>query len=383
MPSELLVTGCYRSGTTLLEKLLHAHPEACIASQPFPGLYSYTKGLFDESRGLTRRYPLGHRFLEDRYADADLAEFLDARALTKADIDAVFEQLVRYGQGLWTPEILRLRESLLPGPFIDVYAQLMQEIPRLLAREQARVIGTKEILVEEYVPYLLERGRSVILIVRDPRDMIASLNFSERDNATGDARPVLYSIRVWRKSVACALAFEGHPRFRWVRYEDLVADAESVMAKLLQFLGLRELREGAFSKRLLDQRGREWKGNSSFDDKAGVSRESVGRYHHVLPGTVERLIGAAAAPEMKALGYPAPNIEADAIERYVDSFERVHPRFPADYSATPERVRAELDRLSLLSAPNLLTDAEATRWFVYPAAYRRLREAVATHSRTA
>jgi hypothetical protein len=61
--AELLVTGCYRSGTTLLEKLLHAHPASCVASQPFPVLYAYVKNLFDVSRGLLRRYPLGHRFL--------------------------------------------------------------------------------------------------------------------------------------------------------------------------------------------------------------------------------------------------------------------------------------------------------------------------------
>jgi hypothetical protein len=376
MPGELLVTGCYRSGTTLLEKLLHAHPDACVASQPFPVLYAYVKNLFDAGLGISRRYPLGHRFLEDAYGDADFEAFLDSRVLTRADVDAIFDQLASYTEGLWTPEILGSRQAIVPGRLIDLHEQLLRVMPNLLSRPDARVVGSKEILVEEYVPYLLQQGRSVILIVRDPRDMIASLNFSERDNATGAARPVLYSIRVWRKSVACALAFERHPRFRWVRYEDLIADTTGVMADLNRFLGLRERGPEAFTTPVVDQRGMEWRGNSSFRDKSGVSKESVGRYREILPGAVQRLIEAAATPEMKALGYAAPVVDADAIARYVDPFEHVHAKFPADYSADPERVRSELERLSLLTGSASLTDAEATRWFIYPAAYRRLRSAV-------
>ncbi|MFH2071358.1 MAG: sulfotransferase, partial [Actinomycetota bacterium] len=35
-PGQLLITGAYRSGTTLLEKLLHNHPDLSVAMQPFP-----------------------------------------------------------------------------------------------------------------------------------------------------------------------------------------------------------------------------------------------------------------------------------------------------------------------------------------------------------
>ena len=232
MPAELLVTGCYRSGTTLLEKLLHSQPDAGVASQPFPALYSFVKELFDAERGLERRYPLGHRFLEDRYADRDFAEFLDRRSLGVSELDRVFELLAADQRGLWTPGILGTRAAIRPGVFLDVYRQLLNAANGLLARSAARIIGSKEILVEEYVPYLLANGIYVVIIVRDPRDMIASLDFSERDNATGMDRPVLYSVRVWRKSVATALAFDGHPRFHFLRYEDLVADPQAAMSRL-------------------------------------------------------------------------------------------------------------------------------------------------------
>ena len=76
-PAYLLVTGCYRSGTTLLEKLLHAQPSACIASQAFPVLFFMAKEAFLSSRGIDRRYPLDHLFLEDAYSSDEWVSFLD------------------------------------------------------------------------------------------------------------------------------------------------------------------------------------------------------------------------------------------------------------------------------------------------------------------
>jgi hypothetical protein len=379
MPAELLVTGCYRCGTTLLEKLLHAHPASCVASQPFPVLYAYVKGLFDESRGLLRRYPLSHRFLEGGYSDTDFATFLDRRQLTDADLDAVFEQLARHTEGHWTPEILGARATIRPGVLLDVYRQLMQAVLGLFPKVGVRVIGSKEILVEEYVSYLLGKGIHVVIILRDPRDMIASLNFSERDNATGRDRPVLYSIRIWRKSVATALAFEGHPRFRWLRYEDLVAHPLPVMTELGGFLQLPAFPEDALTGPLRDQRGRDWEGNSSFRGQAGVSRESAGRFRDILPQPVQSMIETVAAPEMVLLGYAASQPVTTALTHYRDPFVRVHAKFPADYSADAGRVRDELERLERLTSQAVLSDDEARRWFVYPEAYRRLREAVRPH----
>jgi len=380
MPAELLVTGCYRSGTTLLEKLVHAHPEACVASQPFPVLYAYVKALFDENRGLLRRYPLSHRFLEGGYSDTDFATFLDRRQLTDADLDAVFEQLARHTEGHWTPEILGARATIRPGVFLDVYRQLMQAVLSLFPKAGIRVIGSKEILVEEYVPYLLGKGFHVAIIVRDPRDMIASLNFRERDNATGGDRPVLYSMRIWRKSVATAIAFEGHPRFCWLRYENLVAHPQSMMAELGSFLQLPAFPEDVLTRPLRDQRGRDWEGNSSFRDQAGVSRESAGRFRDILPQAVQSMIETVAAPEMQLLGYAAASQPVTtALTHYRDPFARIHARFPADYSADAGRVRDELERLERLTSQSILSDDEARRWFVYPEAYRRLRETVRPH----
>jgi hypothetical protein len=373
--ATLLVTGCYRSGTTLLEKLLHVHPQATVASQPFPLLYVHAKQAFDDAIGIQRRYPLDHLFLEDGYSAEQLHAFLDRHVLDEAALTRLFDELAAYTAGLWTPEMLRFRGALRPGTFHDVFAQLLGCVAQLFPKPGARVVGAKEVLYEEYVPYLLGKGTRAIIIVRDPRAMILSLNFGRRDNKTGLPRPVLYSLRAWRKSVAIALACEGRDGFAWMRYEDLIADTGASLACVARFLGLAPYPPRSLAGVIRDQWGEPWGGNSSFDDKAGVSASSVDAFRDRLPPAVLAYIETACLPEMRALGY-APvavsRFDERALADYRDPFDRVHPKFPADYSSDPARIRAEVERHARLTGAPLAA-ADARRWFLHERAYQRLR----------
>jgi hypothetical protein len=151
------------------------------------------------------------------------------------------------------------------------------------------------------------------------------------------------------------------------------------MSELVNFLQLPPYPDDTLIGPLRDQRGREWVGNSSFRDQPGVSRESVGRFRECLPQPVQSFIETAAAPEMRLLGYDASPPDAAAFRRYHDPFSRIHAKFPPDYSADAGRVRDEIQRLEWLSSQAILSDDEARRWFIYPKAYMRLREAARSH----
>ena len=373
-PQFLMVTGCYRSGTTLLEKVLHNHPQVICASQPFPVLYFFVKELFHRAKGLTRRYPLEHLFLEDGYSPEELRRFLEERILTTDELDSFWEQMAAYTQGLWTPEMMQFRGSLKPGCFWDIYAQLNECIRRLFPKNAAKYLGGKEVLVEEYIPHLLRRGVKVVNVIRDPRGMIASLNFRERDNLTGEDRPVLYSLRAWRKSVAISLACEGEPNFLWLRYEDFIRDFTGWMGRLIRFLGIEPYPANAFNEGIYDQWGKLWQGNSSFQDNRGVSDKSLTAFSRKLPREVLAYIETVCLPEMKFLNYERLAIEdfsEAVVADYRDPFARIHFKFASDYSHSPERVEQEVKRYRLLTGEGTLTQDEARRWFINEATFRR------------
>lgn len=372
MPKQLFVTGCYRSGTTLTEKVLHAYPEVNLASQPFPILLFFVKERFLAERGIDRRYPLDHQFRETAYRPADFTEFLERFVVQAEDLDAIGRRLMAYTRGLWTREVLEVLPSVAPGPLLSVWKGLSERLASALGRPSALIVGTKEVLGEEFIPFILRGNGYVVHVLRDPRDMITSLNMRDYDNLTGDPRPILYSIRLWRKSVAYALTAETHGA-HVIRYEDLVRDPAGAMTPIARHVGATCLGADDLGSRLVDQSGDAWSGNSSFGGFEGVSTASVGRYHTKLPEDTIRYIETVTAPEMEIVGYRRSGLSA-MTEAELLAFEEptpvTHSAFDPEYSRAPVRIASERRRLEMLAeSPN---ESETREWFIFPDVFLRL-----------
>lgn len=372
--NPILITGCYRSGTTLVEKLLNGHPQVAVASQPFPVLYTFLKQKFFAERGLCRRYPLGHMFLETGYGQEEFYSFLDHYVMSSADVRSFFDQLDEYTNGLWTPELREARPLVHGGTFWQIYLQLMQFLDMRFPRRELLYRGTKEVLIEEYAPYFLRKGAAVVFVIRDPRGMIASLNFRERDNLTGENRPILFSLRLWRKSVAFALAAVEQEKTVVVRHEDVVGNPGETLGWMAETLGIAKFEDTAFDNGIKDQYGYPWRGNSSFSEHRGISEESILSWEKRLPLPVVAYIETVCQPEMRLLGYTpvlCRDFDPSVVREYRDPFRRIHSKFPADYSCNPNRVNNEILRMERLSTD--LTDASQLEWFVTRKAHQILR----------
>ena len=145
---------------------------------------------------------------------------------------------------------------------------------------------------------MLARGGKAVVSVRDPRDMIASLDYGSRDNQTGDHRPLLFSLRAWRKSVALLLACQHVPNFSWVRYEDVAREPQRALNRLRCRWEVPDA-DYPLADSIMSQDGECWTGNSSFADAVGVTTASVGRFHQVLTTETLRYIEACCGPEMR------------------------------------------------------------------------------------
>src|SRR5205807_9875042 len=153
------------------------------------------------------------------------------------------------------------------SPEKDDFAAVVNTLNRRLSKTpSARWFGSKETICEEYVPALLDVGFRCAITLRDPRDVLASLNYG-RGHAFGGARkPLLFNARSWRKSVAVALAMEEHRQFRWCRYEDLVTDAPATLTRIAPAA----IHNTAVTGEVRDESGKPWPGNSSHAEHRGI-----------------------------------------------------------------------------------------------------------------
>ncbi|MEV0902338.1 sulfotransferase [Actinoplanes sp. NPDC049802] len=203
----IFVVGCPRSGTTMLQLMLHAHPR--IALPP-------------ESRFLIPAYQRRHRFgdLSEPAQRRALAEFItgtshfgDLALDRQATIEAIVAAPPTLGSAL--------------GTVFQLYAQRFGK-PRW---------GDKRPLYLRHLPTIrrLFPDAQIINIVRDGRDCVASLK--EAPWISGDLDQL---IDIWARSADSSLrAARAYPAdvYHQLRYEDLVADPVPHLRAICDFLG--------------------------------------------------------------------------------------------------------------------------------------------------
>jgi hypothetical protein len=311
--TTVFITGMQRSGTTLLEKLLAQQPDISMLSQPFPLLFLSTKRRFlRDLGGEPDAFPLGHLFGENRYTPNDLAAFLSRWRTSRAELAALFAEMANYSGQYSRFDAARLDAAFASisddDDFVTVVATLLRQ---LAVRPEARWFGSKEANCEELVPHFLERDFRCAIVIRDPRDIVASLNYGDGRTYGGEIKPTLFNVRSWRKSVSFALQCDGMPRFHRCRYEELVADPVKAMRALAANLDI-AITSTDF-RELRDATGEAWHGNSSHRAHDGVSASSVGTFRTVLPPEVSTFIEAACLPELQLLGYETSLTAAGAV----------------------------------------------------------------------
>ncbi len=358
-PAQLMVSGTYRSGTTYVERLLDNTTGACCAPQPFPYLYLAAKRRFLEAKGVAvPPYLIGTGFHDPVHLPAEMADVLRSEILDRDFIRETFRSMHGYS-GAQTPDLDHIIDRIPDGNLGAVVCS-MHELLADRRRPLATVLASKEAFLEEFIPAFGDAGIKVLLVVRDPRAIAASTLGPASATWTGMPRPLLYTIRLWRKSVAYALRFRD--TVAHVRFEDVVADAAGTLRAGLRSLGI-ELEIDARDP-LLDVRGHTWHRNTSFPDETPSARAQFGLSEPQLA-----YIEALARPEMLALGYE-PVSERSSFEAALGAFGaaddpgRDHPAFEPDYSVDP--MQLELERARLRHLNDAGDPIDEARWFVLP-----------------
>jgi hypothetical protein len=372
--SALFVTGMQRCGTTLLEKLLCNHPQLSVLSQPSPFLFLEAKRSFlrQISSG-DDEYPLGDLFSEDRYEQAAFNDYLLKYRFDRPTLRELFTSMSSYSGQYTRFDSCDIDSFLKRLACLGLAETLTQQYRDFAHNRRASLFGAKETICEEFLPYLLGRGFRCVVIVRDPRDMLASLNYGRGSDYGGSIKPTLFNLRNWRKSVAFVLHLQNTPGFAWVRYEDLVDQPVECMNRIAAVLDVSAVENDVFARGVLDQKGENWPGNSSHSSQQGISRQSAGNWRRVLSPEVAYFAEAICYPELRALGYSSTLQWADvagALQAFEEPYEISRPTLRERFRS-PERIDEELARVRSLTG-----EQSSVRHFIFEDVRLLLRKAI-------
>jgi hypothetical protein len=373
---KIFLTGVYRSGTTLLDKVLNSHPQVSVFSQPFPPLYFHIKSEFYSHLRIERLFPINPDFMEESYSHGDLSDFLESHEISFSELDFIFEEIRNY-KGHLTPGVHKYRSLIKEGEFINVFSDLIKVLYEKSEIEKEGYVGVKEILGEEFIPYFIQKEVKSIIIIRDPRDIICSANFGKGSEYTGSIRPLLYTMRLWRKSVAYAIAHKNDPEFLSIKYEDLILHTDEVLSRITSFLNIENYKREEVLKYLRDQNNNFWQGNSSFALYSDINAGSIGQYKTMLDKASIKFIENVCYPEMKCLGYGFENEDHDieSISEYEEPFQIDRKNFQQDFSSDKKNVADEIKRIFLLKQKKI-SEKEQSRVFLFPEAYSELKRQI-------
>ena len=373
MKTHVFITGMPRSGTTLVDKVVSLHEDAHVLSQPLPLLYVHLKRAFLASRSEgplrpdSTSFPLNDMIGPNYYPPESFLEFLESQNLSSDWCRKALEEMVDFeGQYTKPADPLRILDGYQPGSlfqFVTSYCELLVREERLV------VIGSKETYCEEFVPYFLSCGAAVIMIIRDPRDIITSLNHGSGSKFGGRINPHLFNILQWRKGVAFALAHGSHPNFVAIRYEDLVRNRYETVGRLCRLLSLEAIPAHRLDRDIRTRSGEIWRSNSSHELSTRISARSIGTHQRFLSPALIRFVEATCFPEMKEMGYELA-IEREEVAHTIDEFRETETLERPElkmYLLSDERRAEEIGRWRRLQEKDYESSV-----FLFPKAFEEL-----------
>jgi hypothetical protein len=214
--------------------------------------------------------------------------------------------------------------------------RLIPDAEALSSRYMKRVCSPRVIKTHQYFDH---RYPKVLYIARDPRDVLVSYyHFSRKYRHIADDYPLEQYVHgvvsgtlhvtawgTWAENVGTWLAARhGRQTFLLLRYEDMMADTETELAKAARFFGvdasaeqLRRAIENSSAERLRElekKEGGEWVATKNKrSDIPMIGSAVTGKWKAVLPEAAVAEIESAWGNLMAQLGYELVTRKAESV----------------------------------------------------------------------
>ncbi len=271
----VFVVGVGRSGTSLIQSMLHAHPEIAV----LPETHFFRKYL---ARPLNRwRHELAG-------AEAFRRTLLDDDEYQRVEIPA-HETLIPFLNGGRALDLC------------EVYTRLLR---LYRVREETTVVGEKDPRLIDYLPKVKRAfpDARIVHIVRDPRDVLLSRRNAEWSSGRPDwIHALTYHAQITRGRTDGRRTFgEGYME---IRYEDLVMRPEETLRAVAEHVGvgytdaMLAFQESA--EALVGEKERDWKAETT----GPLLQDNTEKWRGRLSPWQIRLTERACAPAFDWFGY--------------------------------------------------------------------------------
>jgi len=270
----IFITGVYRSGTTLISRILGNHPQLEIT--------------YDSVHFM--------RFSFNRFNP--ISDYTNFCNLT----DEIQQRLSnRWKIQFDSKKVINQIQKLDSIDYSKIYDIIMTN---LLKKSNSKIWGEKTNMAWRKIPDFLKMfplGKT-ILIIRDPRDILISYK-----NMTYEpGLRYLDSIFACLDSFHYAKNFKKLPskNFHVVKYEELVTNPETTTKKISEFLEIEYDPIMINADKFTDKWNKTWEGNSSFEKSIRtISKQTIGRWKNRISNIELYLLELILKEQMVDFGY--------------------------------------------------------------------------------
>jgi hypothetical protein len=200
----IFIVGAPRSGTTLLRNMINRHPAIAICTET----------------------DFHHLVYKRRRAFGSFGDLQNRRRLVKEYLST--QRVKRLGLQLPELEQTLLREGT---SYEALFASLLRFYARVHGKRRCGEKTPRHALFTETLCQWYP-GARIIHLLRDPRDVVASLL-----RMPWADRNVLGNASLWLRSNLAAARSRLRPQYLMVRYEELVASPEQQLSRVCAFMG--------------------------------------------------------------------------------------------------------------------------------------------------
>lgn len=307
----IIVVGCARSGTTLLQSMIHAHPRLAM-----PPENRFMMKLYSERTNYgDLRTPEGVEKLADALCEKGTK--LKDLGLTRADVRA------------------RLHET--PATLGSMVGSVLQSYAELHGRARW---GDKRPNYIQFVDRVMALfpDAQLVHIIRDGRDSAASLlTMPWWDHG------YMAAVAKWKDAIIAgnqARADYGSDSYYEFRYEDLTADPETALRGLCEYLG-EDFHEAMLEPHRISDLTPDYKVWHEGLDKP-VNQTAVKRWQQDLTEEQVALFEWVAADQLQQHGY---EITLDGMKPMADILARWDRAEQSQHERERKRLKAEANRL--------------------------------------